>query len=63
MHRVGDIVNVYEDPFDETKPEGKARIVEVTDVTPIDGVGHYLVEFLDDELGDPRVHRWIKDAS
>ena len=52
-----DIVTIYEDPFTETKPEGKATLIRKLDVTN-PGLEYWEVEFLRDT--DEIRRRFIK---
>ena len=56
----GDIVTIYEDPITETKPEGKARLIQKTDlINP--GLEYWAVMFLDSKDGP--LYRFIKAES
>jgi len=54
----GDVVNIYEDPWTETKVEGKAKLIER--LQKQDEREYWLVEFVD---GHKRHTRWIKAHS
>lgn len=61
--KAGDLVTIYEDPLTEKKPEGEAKLIRRTAVSPLqkckDGMGleQWLVEFLSDKA---KCYRWIK---
>ena len=52
----GDIVEIYEQPLTETKPEGKAKFISFLGVLA-GGVEHWRVKFLSDGMV---VYRFIK---
>ena len=61
--RVGDQVMVYEDPITRLKEEGKAEVVEITDIDEEFSLDSILftcrVRFLPSELGDDTFARRI----
>jgi hypothetical protein len=59
--RKGQVVMVYEDPVTETRPEGKAQLLDLIEKYT-DGIEHWWVQFLDDDFHNP-VERNIKVPS
>jgi len=55
MLKIGDIIQIYENPLSETNPEGRARLLEL--LIDDQSMQYWRVEFVED---GEQANRWIR---